>query len=124
MRGSLFGHAGVKGVGCQYSGCVVGIHPSTHPPTRPRIPSYAHVHSYPQVAAKKPASAAWGDLEQGSGYSSEAGMGLAELSTFVLRKGLAQMGRWGSRKWAGGAHFASNEATDNLRGYAFLWRWR
>ncbi|KAI8470132.1 MAG: hypothetical protein J3K34DRAFT_469371 [Monoraphidium minutum] len=42
-----------------------------------------------KVAAKKAAADAWGDLVSGSGYSSEAGMALADLSAFVLRKGLA-----------------------------------
>lgn len=42
-----------------------------------------------QVAAKKAPADAWADLAAGAGYSSEAGMALAELSAFALRKGVA-----------------------------------
>lgn len=63
----------------------------TLPVLAPKLTNIAS-HSQ-QVAAKKAGSEAWGDLASGSGYSSEAGMGLAELSAFTLRKGLAQMGR-------------------------------
>ena len=46
-----------------------------------------------KVAAKKGGADAWTDLAAGAGYSSEAGMALAELSAFALRRGLAQAGR-------------------------------
>jgi hypothetical protein len=49
--------------------------------------------SAPQIAAKKPGSEAWADLLSGAGYSSESGMALAELSAFILRKGLGRMGK-------------------------------
>lgn len=44
-----------------------------------------------RVAAKKSAAAAWKDLQNGSGYSSEAGMQLADISSYLLSKGLAHL---------------------------------
>jgi hypothetical protein len=77
----------------QCAACLQRSQPNHHATNHPTGPTD---NSSPQVASKKAGSEAWGDLEQGSGYSSEAGMGLAELSNFVLRKGLANMGRWGA----------------------------
>ncbi|GBF95627.1 UDP-glucose:glyco glucosyltransferase [Raphidocelis subcapitata] len=66
-----------------------------------------------QVAAKKAAAVAWSDLESGSGYSSEAGMALADLSAFALRKGLAQADK--SVLWVnGGLHVLPEGVSDWL----------
>ncbi|KAF8062716.1 hypothetical protein HT031_004046 [Scenedesmus sp. PABB004] len=44
-----------------------------------------------KVAAKKDPAKAWAELQDGAGHASEAGMALAEVSTYVLSKGLAHL---------------------------------
>ncbi|WIA20770.1 hypothetical protein OEZ85_005134 [Tetradesmus obliquus] len=44
-----------------------------------------------KVAAKKDSYKAWEELKSGSGYASEAGMQLADISGYLLSKGLAHL---------------------------------
>eukprot|EP00878_Enallax_costatus_P030698 GHUV01033475.1.p1 GENE.GHUV01033475.1~~GHUV01033475.1.p1 ORF type:complete len:1023 (+),score=330.57 GHUV01033475.1:219-3287(+) len=73
-----------------------------------------------KVAAKKTPAAAWKDLQNGSGYSSEAGMQLAEISSYLLSKGLAHLPKpaW----WLNGLlnQISDPASVDHDIGYAIM----